>query len=173
MEMESTNSNFHKLCLTIGTSSFFNIYTKKFDITNMNKKYLLIIVGFGIVLISLNLSYIISSEKVSVFNINSYDDLENMTMSLSDAMWEAKIFLEMNDIHRLVSSDSEVDLIRFYPNKLDGYSGGKGTWDGGYSLNHEWQNGTRIWQEFSNNGTLLKSINIHDEPEREILIILK
>ena len=79
----------------------------------------------------------------------------------------------MNDIHQLVTSDPEIDLIRFYPNKMDGYSGGKGTWGDGYSLNHEWKNGTRVWEEFSTNGTLLKSIKIYDEPERDILIILK
>lgn len=73
----------------------------------------------------------------------------------------------------LVSDDREIDLLRFFPNKMDGTGSGGSTWDDGYSLSHEWLNGTRTYEEFSNNGTLLKSIKIYDEPEKTILIMMK
>jgi hypothetical protein len=107
------------------------------------------------------------------FNIQTQDDLTRIIDELAIRMWEEQIFLDMRDIHRLTSSDPEVKLIQLFSNDMNGQSNGKGTWDDGYSLTSRLPDGTRTWEEFSNNGTLLKSIRINDEPEKEILILLK
>jgi len=143
----------------------------------MNQKILAGLMMAVIVLVSIHLTVVLSNEmdvkKLEEFKLDSDQDLKLVAASLAIRMWEEQIFLEMEDIHRLVTSDREIDLIRLFPNDMNGQSGGKGTWDDGYSLNSDLPDGTRTWEEFSKNGTLLKSIKIYDEPEKEILIILK
>lgn len=128
----------------------------------MNQKIQVSLLVGVIILISMNLISIISSE------IDIWDKDSPVT-----GIWTNNEYIEIDDVVGLVTPDREIDLIRFYPNNMDGYSSGKGTWPDGYSLTKELKDGTRIWEEFSNNGTLLKSIKIYDEPEKEILILLK
>jgi len=105
-------------------------------------------------------------------DINSYDDLKHVLEEVSIEMMEEEIFLELKDYYLLYTYD-DVNIIRLSPNQMDGFGSGKGTWHDGYSLHEHKKDGTRIWEEFSKNGTLLKSIKIYDEPEKEILILLK
>ena len=105
------------------------------------------------------------------FNIQSQEDLTKIVDELAEEMYEKELFLSMKDVSRLAGLD--MDQIRLFPNHMDGFGSGKGTWHDGYSLHEHKKDGTRIWEEFSKNGTLLKSIKIYDEPEKEILILLK
>lgn len=149
----------------------------------MNKK-ILIISNVVIILIIVFISFVYINEanqwqnqqlekkKHSTFNIETQDDLKEVLTEVSKEMMENKIFLELGDYYLLYTYD-DVNIIRLFPNDMNGFSSGKGTFPDGYSLHEDKKDGTRIWEEFSKNGTLLKSIKIYDEPEKEILILLK
>jgi len=117
----------------------------------MNQKIMASLMIAVIVLVSVHLVIIIS-EKIE------YENREALTF---------------DEIVSLVGPDREVELIRLYPNDVVGHSGGKGTFPGGYTLHSDLANGTRTYNKFLDDGTLLKSIRINDDREKEILILLK
>ena len=141
----------------------------------MKQKILLIGTILAIAAISIPMALQYNSVKIpqSTFDLETHDDLLRKVAELSFVMWENQIFLEINDIFTLTASDPEVVLIRLTPSDMNGVTTGKGTFNGGYTLDFSWPNGTRTYEKFLDDGTLLKSIKIYDEPEKDILIILK
>ncbi len=105
--------------------------------------------------------------------ITTQDDLTRIVDNLAEEMYDKKIFLSTRDANRLSGVDPDVTLISLNPNQMLGIGTSTGS---GPDNNHSgkfYKNGTRTYYEYSNNGTLLKSIIIHDVPEKNIEIIIK
>ena len=128
----------------------------------MNQKFIAALTITLIVSASMNAMFIISPE------IEIWDKDSPAT-----GIWTSSVHFEIDDIVGLVGPDRDMNLIRLHPNDVSGYSGGKTTWPDKYALHRDTADGTRTYEVFSNNGTLLKSIKIYDDREKDILIILK
>ena len=139
----------------------------------MSQKIIIPLLVLVIVSLSIIIINEVSSKTNKQFDINNQDDLSQISFELSQQIIKSKTYLSSLDIVQLLSSDPNVDLITFDPNDMNGWTGGKGTYSTGYNLRNSLPDGTRTFEEHSLNGTLLKSITIHDVPEKRITIILK
>ncbi len=118
-----------------------------------------------------------------VLEISSREDLEAISVALYEEMLRTGVTLTNKEIDLLVAPDRQADVYRLPPNER--YS----DWDGdeasvrfssGYGEGGTWvhyrttyDNGTRIYEKYSQDGELLKYFLVNDEPEKHITIIIK
>lgn len=140
----------------------------------MNQK--IILLGIIVAISSLSILFIIneiSPKTHGMFEIKTQDGLTEIVHDLTESMHDSKIFLSSLNIFTLVSSDPDVSLITFDPSNNNGLSSSKGIGVDKEYFTKTLPNGTRTYEEYSLNGTLLKSIKFFDETEKTITIIIK
>lgn len=138
----------------------------------MNNKFIAIIIGT--VVISFFTGFLAASQKPTEgFEIHSQDDLTTITNELTRGIANAKIFLNIADIAKMVGPDLDMDVITLFPNEMNGISTSHGNFTNYKHYTKYFENGTRVYTELDHNGKLLKEIRIYDVPEKTIMTIIK
>lgn len=138
----------------------------------MNAK--IIVIVSSLVVLAFFIGFVISVlQNHESLEIDSQNDLTQIVNNLTREISTSQKYLRIGDISTLVGPDHDMELITLFPNDMNGYSFGINNTTNSKKYSYEFENGTRIFKEINNNGTLLKEIKIFDVPEKMIVVLLK